>query len=128
MWFDSEPFEGSVARLPHVLGIAADAEPLAVLAPDVPELRGELNVAAPIGDRPADELLVRERPVHVGRVEEGHTKVEGAPDRGDCLAFVGTAVELGHAHAAEAHLRDLEALASKLASFHLVPLRRDQPR
>ena len=41
------------------------------------------------GDRLADELLVGERAVHVGGVEEGDAEVEGAVDGGDRLGLVG---------------------------------------
>ena len=66
------------------------------------ELGREHDAVAPAADRAADQLLVRERPVHVGRVEEGHAELERAVDRRDRFGVVAGAVELGHAHAAEA--------------------------
>ena len=60
----------------------------------------------------ADQLLVGERAVHVGGVEESDAELERAVDGRDRLGVVAAAVEVGHAHAAEAHGRDLEAAAS----------------
>ena len=89
---------------------AVDAEELAVLAAHVAELRREHDLVAAVGDRLADELLVRERAVHVGRVEEGDAELERAVDRRDRLASSAVAVELGHPHAAESERGDLESL------------------
>src|SRR6478736_5543073 len=66
------------------------------------------NFVAPAGDGGADEPLVRERAVHVGGVEERDTEVERAVDRRDALPLVARAVELRHAHAAEAERRHRE--------------------
>jgi hypothetical protein len=44
------------------------------------------TVVATARDRAADEPLVRERPVHVGRVQQRHAEVERAVDRRDRLA------------------------------------------
>src|SRR6266511_1468055 len=114
---NAEPPERGVARLPNVLRVAADAEALAIRPADVAELRGQHDLVAPAGNRPPDELLVREWPIHVGCVEEGHAELERAVDRRDRLALVGAPVELRHAHTAEADLRDLEPTASELACF-----------
>ena len=53
-------------------------------------------------DRLADQDLVGVGAVDVGGVEERDAEVEGAVDRRDPFGLVGRAVELGHAHAAEA--------------------------
>ena len=58
-------------------------------AAHVPELRRDHDLVAAAGDRLADELLVRDRAVHVGRVEEGDSELERALDRRDRLALVG---------------------------------------
>src|SRR5437764_1397429 len=71
-------------------------------AAHVAELRRQHDAVAPVADRAADQLLVRERTVHVGRVEQVHAEVEGAVDGGDRLRVVMSPVELRHAHAAEA--------------------------
>ena len=127
---DAEPLQRGVAGLAHVLRLAVDAEEAAVLAALVAELRREHDLVAAAGDRAADELLVRERAVHVGRVEEGDPELERAVDRGDRLALVGGAVELGHPHAAEALGGDLQALAAECARLHaaLLALTMDRGR
>ena len=76
----------------------------------VAELGGEDDLVAAAGDRPADQLLVGERAVHVGGVEEGDAELERAVDRRDRLGLVAGAVELRHAHAAEAERRYFEVL------------------
>ncbi len=66
-----------------------------------PELRGDEHLIALPLQRAAEQLLVREWSVHLGRVEEGDTELDGAVDGGDRLALVGGAVRLAHPHAAE---------------------------
>jgi hypothetical protein len=51
--------------------------------------------------RAANELFVRVRPVHVGRIEEVDTELECAVDGGDRFVVVAAAVELAHSHAAK---------------------------
>ena len=80
-----------------------------------PNFVATIDVAAPRLQRASEELFVRERPVHLGRVEERHAELERAVDRGDRLALVGRAVGLAHPHAAEAEGGDFEPLAAELA-------------
>ena len=68
----------------------------------VAELGRDDDLVAAAGDRLPDQTLVGERPVHVGGVEESAARVEGVLDDVDRLGVVGVAVELAHAHAAEA--------------------------
>jgi hypothetical protein len=119
---DTEPLERGVAGLANVVGIAADAKPLAVRPAHISELRCQHDLIPSTGDRAPDELLIRERSVRVGRVEEVHAKVEGAVDRRDRLILVGRSVELGHAHAAQSELRDFEPLATKCSCIHYLLL------
>jgi hypothetical protein len=97
---------------------AADAEELPVLVAHVAELRRQLNAVAAVRDRTADQPLVLERPVHIRGVEEGHAQLERALDRGDRLALVRRAVELGHAHAAEPLCGYLEPLRAESSPLH----------
>ena len=86
---DAESRQRGVARGPDVLRPAVDADPGAVGQPLVAELGGELHLVAAVltgRDRAADQLLVGERAVHVGGVEEGDAEVERAVDGGDRLA------------------------------------------
>ena len=112
---DAETLERGVAGPVHVLRRTVDPHPGAVLAALVPELRRDDDLFAPARDRLADEALVRERAVHVGRVQEGDAQIEGAMDRGDCPGLVGGPVELGHAHTAEAEGGDCKAFAAERA-------------
>jgi hypothetical protein len=104
----AEPLERRLAGAADVLGGAVDAEAVAALVADVAELRGEHDLVAPAADGVADEPLVGERAVHVGRVEEVDAEVERAVDRRDRLRIVAAGVEVGHPHAAEAEGGDGE--------------------
>ncbi len=86
----------------HVFRAPVEAAPRRVVrvARD-PELRRQQHLVATLGDRAADEHLVRVRPVHVGGVEHRHAEIERVVDGRDRLGVVGGAVELRHAHAAE---------------------------
>src|SRR5262249_20820607 len=84
-----------------VLGVADDAA-----------LGGDDRTIAAATERAPHELLVGERPVHVGSVEERHAEVERAMDGGNRLRLVARAVEFAHAHAPEADGRDLERTES----------------
>ena len=87
----------------HVVGLAADAAPERVVGiADDAELGGDDDAVAPALDGLADQDLVGVRAVDVGGVEQRDAEIEGAMDRGDAFGLVGRAVELGHAHAAEA--------------------------
>ena len=108
---DLEPLQARFAGLAHVIRLAADTEALAVRPAHIAELRGEHDLVAPIRNGTADEFLVAADAVHVGRVEKGHAELDRAMDRGDGLHLVAAAVELRHAHAAEAdggHLQRTE--------------------
>jgi hypothetical protein len=103
---DAEALQAGVAGRADVLGAAVDADPGPVGEPLVAELGGQLHLVSAAGDGLADELLVGERPVHVGGVEEGDSEIEGAVDGVDALLLVGRAVELAHPHAAQAERGD----------------------
>jgi hypothetical protein len=55
--------------------------PMAELA----ELRREHHLVAAAGQRPPDELLVKEGAVDLGSVDQGHAEVDGPVDRPDRL-------------------------------------------
>ena len=97
--------------------MSVDADEGAVLAAHVAELRGQHDLVAPAADGAADEEFVRERAVHVGRVEEVHAEVERAVDRVDRLRVVVSAVELRHPHTAEADCGDAEGAETALLHF-----------
>jgi hypothetical protein len=115
--------------LQHALGRGLDVLGTAVqpgfllprLQVDVPpELRGDHDLAADGREGLAHELLVRERAVHLGGVEERDAPLHGGPDEGDHLLRVrGRTVPEAHPHAAEPEGRHREAAASQLALLHL---------
>src|SRR5690349_3011863 len=98
---DPEALERSIARLSHIVWVAANAEELALVSADVSKFRREYHAIPAIPNRAADELLIRERPVHVGRVEEVDPELDSAMDRRDRLRLGARAVELAHSHAAQ---------------------------
>ena len=82
------------------------------------ELGGEHHPVALAPDRPADQGFVGVRAVHVRRVQQGDAEVEGAVDRGDGLRVVAAAVEIAHAHAAEAEGGNGKPLRAESPGFH----------
>jgi hypothetical protein len=67
------------------------------------ELGGDDDLVADGLESFTDQFLVDERSVHLGRVEEGDTAVDGRPDQGDVGVAIGAgAVALAHAHGPEA--------------------------
>jgi hypothetical protein len=107
---DPEPAQRGVQRPPDVLGPAVRHAGWRVRRVRA-ELGRQLDLVAPAGQRPAEQLLVRLRSIVVGRVEEGDAQLDRAVDRGDRPRLVDRAVAERHPHAAEADGRDLEALA-----------------
>src|SRR5215211_6740339 len=103
----SEPLQRVIAGLPHIIWLAVHTEEASVLASLVAELGGEGYLLAPVSNGLANELLVGEGAVRVGRVEEGHTQIYRAVDGGYGLVLVARAVELAHSHASKAKLRYL---------------------
>lgn len=75
-----------------------------------PELRRDHELVTDGLERLADKRLIGVRAVNLGGVEEGDTAVDGGADQRDHLLFVGRRAEReAHAHAPEAHRRDLQA-------------------
>jgi len=118
---DAQSLQRRVARDTHVVRVAVDTDPGAVLPPLVAELGGDHHVVPTVRDRPADQALVGEGPVHVGRVEERAAPVERPVDHRHRLGVVGGAVELGHAHAAEADGGDGEVSKGSLLHHLFLP-------
>ncbi len=110
-----------VARGFNVLGLAVDADPAAVFHALVAEFRSNEELFSLAFDRTADEPLVLERTVHIGRVEEIASQFERAMDRVDGLVVICRPVELGHPHAAEPDGGHLRAGLAERASLHEIP-------
>ena len=89
-----------------------------------PELGGDHHLVAERGEGLADELLVRERAVDLGGVEERDAAFDGRPEQRDHLLLVhGRAVGEAHPHAAEADGRDFQVAVPEFALLHVFLLR-----
>src|SRR5918994_1151792 len=93
---DTEPAKAGLACLPDVVGRAADAE------------------EAPVARAP-DERFVCANTVNVGGIEEVDAEFQRAMNDADRRGVLGGAVEIGHAHAAEANRGDALAGSPKQA-------------
>ena len=113
----AESLERRITGPAHVLGAAVYAVVGTVVPVFMAELGSEDDLVPPAHDRPADELLVGERTVHVGGVEEVDAEIEGAVNGRDRLRVIAARVEVGHPHAAEAERGDAEALGAKGTVF-----------
>ena len=95
---DAEATEGRVGGLPDQLRAAGKRRP--AVRVDLPELRGNDDLITNGSERVAHDLLVRERPIDLRRVEERHSEVHRLPDQPNGLVpgQSGTAV-VAQAHA-----------------------------
>jgi hypothetical protein len=100
-----EPLEGSLGDLPDVLRPAVEGGGAAGIGADVEaELGGDHHLPAEGSESFTHELLIDERAVNLGGVEERDAAFHGGPEKGDHLPGVlGRAVGKAHAHAAETH-------------------------
>src|SRR5260370_30120771 len=69
-------------------------------------------------ERLADQHFIRPHCVEITGVEQGDASNESGVDGGDAPAAVGRAVEIRHAHAAEADGRDGWTCRAEFALFH----------
>ena len=114
-----EPTQGVLDGGADVVGPAVQAGG-AVAVEGESELGGDHHVVADVGQSLADELLVGERPVDLGSVEEGDAELDRLADDGDAVLLVEVqAVGMAEAHAAEADGGDLQVAD--------VPLVHDRP-
>ena len=66
-------------------------------------------------ERFTHEVLVRERPIRLGRIEERDAVIDGCTnDRHAFVAGRGLSVTSANAHAAEAQRRHLQAISAKV--------------
>ena len=96
----AEPLQRPLKRGADVIRAAVQVVGTAAGVGDEAELGGEYDLVAAILDRPSDKLLVGERPVDLGGVDERHPQVERSMDGADGLGIVTArpAVSVGHAH------------------------------
>ena len=77
---DAEPAQGRVRNLLDVFGPARQAVGLPVRADVKPELGRDGHLIPEGGKRFPNELLVDERPVHLGGIKEGDSLVYRCPE------------------------------------------------
>ena len=100
-------------------GSAVDADPAPGGVAQGAELDADRDlIAVAIAQRLAYQQFVVAHAVVVAAVEQGDPGVEGCPDGGDALRFVGGAVEVGHAHAAQSKRGDAGTGGAERASDH----------
>jgi hypothetical protein len=124
----AEPLERPLDRGPGVVRVPVDGAPaVAAAVREQPELGRDHHLVPAARESPAEQLLVDERPVDLGRVEERHPQLDRAVDGADRLGVVGgrAGVERRHAHQAEADAGDVEARQRYV--FHDSKLRPDGP-
>ena len=103
---DLQPAQTFFACFLHVIRFAIDADELLLhrIAQDS-ELRRDDDFLAMALEHAADQFLVGVRSVDIGRIEESNAQFERAIQCRDRFGFVAVAIEIGHAHAAEANRR-----------------------
>src|SRR6185369_5186442 len=111
---DAEPLEARFACRADIIRVASNAEELALVAADVPELGGQEHLLAPVVDRSSDQFLVLADAIHVGGVEEGHSLLDRMVDSRDRFLLATRAIEFAHAHAAKADRRNLGPIRAEL--------------
>jgi len=113
-----EPLQRCVDTSSDRLRAAVDAAAASLFQVE-PELRREHHLVAHRLERLAHELLVRERPVHLRGVEEGHAPFDRGAKESDHLARLGERrVALAHPHAAEPECGHLQPASSERAFLH----------
>src|SRR6185312_1957401 len=107
---DAEPPEGSVGGLPDVLGSAGQTGLASLVVEGEPELGRDDDPIANRGQRLPHELLVHERPVDLGRIEERDPTVHGGTDQIDHVLATARvrAIALAHPHTAQPDRGDHE--------------------
>jgi hypothetical protein len=89
-----------------------------------PELGGDHHLIAEGSEGFTYQLLVDERAIDLGGVEERDATFHGCPEkRGHLLLVLGRAVRKAHAHAVEAEGRDFQVALSQFALLHWFLLR-----
>src|SRR5699024_4901880 len=97
-----KPLEHAVHSLANMFRLAVSAGSLSILEIKA-KLAGNDNFVSHRRKRLTDELFIRERTIHLGRVEKGHTPFHSAPYYRDQFRIAsGTIIRTRlHAHAAQ---------------------------
>src|SRR5271165_5486153 len=99
----AKPAQGPLHRLTDMLRPASSfgANLLSALETKA-KLGGDHHLVTPALERPAEQFLVGERPIDLGRVEDGAPRFVAAMQVGDRLTFIPRTVDLALAHTARA--------------------------
>ena len=110
-----QPLQRGIRHLLDALRSAVQSLPprAAVGVQIEPELGGNHHLVAHTHKGLAQQLLVQPRPIHFGRVEEGHATLHRAVQHGDHLFLVlGRPIAKAHAHAAQPQRRYFQPTVS----------------
>ena len=114
---DIQPFETRLAGRSHIFRPAVDpALQRFVRVAHESELRRQHHLFPTTGDRTADKLLIRPRPVHIGGIQKVQPPIQSMMDRCDRFRIIARAIEIAHAHATQADFRDCQI--TKVSHFH----------
>src|SRR5260221_1438715 len=72
------------------------------------------HLVAPVLERPAEQLLVGEGTIALGRIEEGASDLDGTVQCSDRFLLIGRTIGLAHGHTTETDRGYLESLTAKL--------------
>ena len=115
----SQPLQRSLDRLAHLRRTAVQGDHLAMRAEPPGELGGDGDaLARHLLEQQPQELLVLERPVHLGRVPEVDPQLQRAAQHADRVGVVGVPVGVGHPHTPQPQGGNLEPLPPQLAFVH----------
>ncbi len=100
---DPQPFQRSLRHALNLLRAAVHPGlgTGALFAVFEPELGGDDHLAAERFQGFADQLLVRERPIDLRRIEKGHTVLDRLVHKGQHFLFVGRLIAKAHPHTAQ---------------------------
>jgi hypothetical protein len=102
-----------------VLGTAVETHLLALIEFE-PELGGDDHLVPDRRQRSADEFLIDEGAIDLGRIEEIDAHVHcRAKQRRHLLRILGRAIGKTHPHAAEPEGRDFQVAVSEFSFLHL---------
>ena len=121
--FNAEPLQRVGQKILHRGGAAIHAAEAHRGIAQRAELDADLQIVAiAAGERFADQHLIVAHAVEIAGVEQGDAGIERGVDGGDALAAVGRAVEVRHAHAAEADGGDVGPVVPSLRFSMMVLL------
>ncbi len=104
----AKPAQRALYCLTDMVGptVSFSADLLATLETKA-KLGGDHHLVAPALERPAEQLLVGERTIALGRIKEGASQFDGAMKSGDRFSLIRWTIRLALDHTAKADRRYL---------------------